>query len=128
VWDRTSPTALVLDSFVTGVGVVSTTIPIVNMVAVSMPPDSVSVGLGFNTMVRFLGASVGPVLAATLLTDYRAYAEYIIPHLGTLTFTEGGPQAFNMIFYIGSAISIVMVVISLFTKNYRVRGSAPLML
>jgi len=128
VWDRASPTALVLDSFVTGVGVVSTTIPIVNMVAVSMPPDSVSVGLGFNTMVRFLGASVGPVLAATLLTDYRAYAEYIIPHLGTLTFTEGGPQAFNMIFYIGSAISIVMVVISLFTKNYRVRGSAPLML
>ncbi len=123
--DRATTTALVLDSFITGVGIVSIMIPIVNMVAVSMPPDSVSVGLGFNTMVRFLGASVGPVLAATLLTDYRAYVEYLVPGLGTTFYAEGGPQAFNMIFYIGSFTSIVMAIVAALTANYRAKGRVP---
>lgn len=123
--DRSTPTALVLDSFITGVGIVSILIPIVNMVAVSMPANSVSVGLGFNTMVRFLGASVGPVLAATLLTDYRAYVAYVVPRVGVTYITEGGPQAFNMIFYVGAATSLVMLLVALFTVNYRAARTGP---
>ncbi|MGC9071670.1 MAG: MFS transporter, partial [Acidilobus sp.] len=117
--DRATPTALVLDSFITGVGVVSIMIPIVNMVAVSMPQDSVSVGLGFNTMVRFLGASAGPVLAATLMTDYKAYVEYLLPGRSGLFFAEAGPTAFNLIFYIGSITSVIMAFIAAFSVNYR---------
>ena len=115
---RSSPTQLVLDSLITGVGIVSIITPIVNMVAVSAPPESSAVSLGFNTMVRFLGAAAGPVVAATIMTDYKAYAiTYSLQ--GLAFFVEPGPSAFDIIFYIGMAFSLASLVVAVFTKNYR---------
>ena len=115
---RSTPTQLVLDSLVTGVGIVSIITPIVNMVAVSAPPESSAVSLGFNTMVRFLGAAAGPVVAATIMTDYKAYAmTYSLQ--GIAFFVEPGPSAFDIIFYIGMAFSLASLVVAVFTKNYR---------
>jgi hypothetical protein len=95
-------------------------VPIVNMIAVSVPADSVTVSLGFNTMVRFLGSSVGPVLAATLLTTYKAYLPFEFS--GRLfMFSEGSSVAFNYIFYTGALTSLATLVVSLFTKNYVLR-------
>ena len=115
---RSSPTQLVLDSLITGVGIVSIITPIVNMVAVSAPPESSAVSLGFNTMVRFLGAAAGPVVAATIMTDYKAYAiTYSLQ--GLAFFVEPGPSAFDIIFYIGMAFSLASLIVAVFTKNYR---------
>ncbi|MGC9111999.1 MFS transporter [Acidilobus sp.] len=120
VVNRSGPLQLAIDSFVTGVGIVSIMVPIVNMIAVSVPADSVTVSLEFNTMVRFLGSSVGPVLAATLLTTYRAHLPFEFS--GRLfMFSEGSGVAFNYIFYIGALASLATLVISLFTKNYVLR-------
>jgi EmrB/QacA subfamily drug resistance transporter len=116
---RATPLQLVLDSFITGVGVVSIMIPMVNMIAVSMPPENVAVGLGFNTMVRFLGSSVGPVLAATFMTDYKSYVVY-----GTTAsvfkemFSEAGTLAFNYIFLTGMIFSFLTLIVSFFANNY----------
>ncbi len=123
-FDRYGPVQLAVDSFVTGVGVVSIMVPIVNMVAVSMPEDAVTVGLGFNTMVRFLGSAVGPVLSATLMTTYKAYISYTVPRIGTIFFSEGGSLAFNYIFLIGSLTSLVVLIVALFTKNYTATGGS----
>jgi hypothetical protein len=70
---RWSPLDLMVGSLVAGTGIVLALIPIVNMVAVSMPAEDVSVGLGMNTLFRFLGAAVGPVVVATLMTDYQSF-------------------------------------------------------
>ncbi|MFP3290187.1 MAG: MFS transporter, partial [Nitrososphaeria archaeon] len=117
---RATPLQLVIDSFITGVGVVSIMIPMVNMIAVSMPPENVAVGLGFNTMVRFLGSSVGPVLAATFMTDYKYYVVY-----GTTAsvfkemFSEAGTLAFNYIFLTGLIFSFLTLIVSFFADNYK---------
>ncbi len=118
---RPGPLQLALDSFIAGVGVVSILIPIVNMIAMSMPPDSVTVGLGFNTMVRFLGSAAGPVIAATIMTTYKAFVPYALAG-SYYFFTEGSSTAFNYIFLTGAAFSLLVLVISIFTKNYVIRG------
>ncbi len=114
---------LVMDSFITGVGIVSIITPIVNMVAVSMPSDSVAVGLGFNTMVRYLGAAAGPVISATILTTYKSYALYYVPGFSSSllsgAFLEPGPHAFNLIFLVGMAFSLATALVSAFANNYR---------
>ncbi len=116
LFDRAGPLQLVLDSFVTGVGVVSLMIPIVNMVAVSMPRENVTVGLGFNTTMRYLGASLGPVLAATIMSTHKSWVVYPAPGL---MFAEAGPAAFNYIFMVGMAFSLATLAVSLLTANYR---------
>ena len=117
---RSSPLQLVLDSFITGVGIVSIMIPIVNMIAVSVPSENVAVGLGFNTMVRFLGSSIGPVLAATYMTDYKYYVVYGLSFRSlTEVFSEAGTAAFNYIFLTGLVFSFLTFLVALFAKNYR---------
>ncbi len=116
ILNRAGTLQLVLDSFITGVGVVSMMIPIVNMVAVSMPDENVAVGLGFNTMVRFLGSSMGPVLSATIMTTYKSYVIYTSSYF----FSEAGATAFNYIFMVGIAFSLISAVCAIFSKNYTV--------
>ncbi|MFP3229696.1 MAG: hypothetical protein RXS19_00490 [Caldisphaera sp.] len=82
LYDRGGVIPLIIDSFITGIGIISIMTPIVNMIAISMPQDSLTVGLGFNTMVRFLGSSIAPVMTANLMTTYVSYALYYIPKLG----------------------------------------------
>ncbi len=121
-FDRAGPAELVVDSFVTGVGIVSLMIPIVNMVAVSMPRDSVTVGLGFNTTMRYLGASLGPVIAATIMTTHKWWVVYAPSPAPTLMFSEAGAVAFNYIFMVGMAFSLATLAVSLLTANYRPRA------
>ncbi len=120
IFYRTSSIQLVIDSFITGVGIVSIMIPIVNMVAVSIPQENVAVGLGFNTMVRFLGSSVGPVLAATFMTDYKYYIVYgFTARSLTEILSEAGTVAFNYIFLTGLVFSLLTLIVALFAKNYK---------
>ncbi len=116
-FDRAGAMQLVIDSFITGVGVVSLLIPIVNMIAVSMPAENVAVGLGFNTMVRYLGSSIGPVLAAAFMTTYKYYV-VDSPSMLNLMFTEAGPVAFKYIFLTALAFSLMTAAVSIFTVNY----------
>jgi hypothetical protein len=97
---------------------VSLIIPIVNMVSVSVPKESVAVNLGVNTMLRNIGGAIGPVLATSIMTSYTS--ALIITVQGQ---TIVGPQlanatAFNIIFAIGIALTILVMAISLATKNY----------
>ncbi|MGC9183602.1 MFS transporter [Caldisphaera sp.] len=118
IYNREGTLPLILDSFVTGIGIISIMTPIVNMIAISMPEDSITVGLGFNTMIRFLGSSIGPVMTANLMTTYVAYAAYYVPKFGFSFFTEPGPLAFNYTFMIGIIFSFLTFITSLFMKNY----------
>ncbi|MDP8002841.1 MAG: MFS transporter [Caldisphaera sp.] len=118
IYNRGGTIPLIMDSFVTGIGIISIMTPIVNMIAISMPEDSVTVGLGFNTMIRFLGSSIGPVMTANLMTTFVSYVAYYMPNIGFSFFTEPGPEAFNYTFFIGVIFSFLTLITSLFTKNY----------
>ncbi|MFP3263694.1 MAG: MFS transporter [Nitrososphaeria archaeon] len=115
---RWSPLDLMVGSLVAGTGIVLVLIPIVNMVAVSMPAEDVSVGLGMNTLFRFLGAAVGPVAVATLMTDYQSFD---VLRLGGMELVISGlpaPAAFDYTFIIAAALSIATLAIGLAAENY----------
>lgn len=116
IFNRATTTQLTLDIAVSLVGVVSMIIPIVNMIAMSLPKENIAVGLGMNTMLRNLGGAIGPVLAATIMSTYT------VTILNPITYRPvavlASATAFNTIFTIGIALTIVVTALSLTIKNY----------
>jgi len=121
IFNRGTTTDITIDSAIGLVGAVSVIIPIVNMITVSLPDESVATGLGLNTMLRNIGGAIGPVVATTILTTYSTpvpVAPYFIPK----------SAAFDYIFYGAVAAMVVIIAFALVTKNYtfgRNRNGAP---
>jgi MFS family permease len=118
IYNRASSTDVAIDLVVALAGVVSTIVPLVNMIAVSIPHESTAVGLGMNTMLRNLGGAIGPVLAATIMTTYTAPYSLIIGGRSVVVAQLPSSMAFNVIFALGIALTVLVVGISLATKNY----------
>jgi MFS family permease len=102
-----------VDTAVSLVGAVSIIIPIVNMISVSLPDETVATGLGLNTMLRNIGGAIGPVVATTILSTYTVKVP--VPP-GTAL--PPSSAAFDYIFYIGILTMICVVILSLAGKNY----------
>ncbi len=111
---------LTVDIVFSLIGVVCTIIPIVNMISVSLPRDTIAVGLGINTMLRNLGGAIGPVVATVIMTTYttpllvngRAVPGVVFP----------SATAFNLIFEVGLALTVIVIVLAAVSKNYTFRG------
>ncbi len=117
VLNRGTTTAVMIDTAVSLVGAVSIIIPIVNMISVSLPSETVATGLGLNTMLRNIGGAVGPVVATTLMSTYTVTIQ--VPQGGVLVpMAVPTATAFDYIFYLGIASMVAVVVFSLAAKNY----------
>ncbi|MEM3711332.1 MAG: MFS transporter, partial [Thermoprotei archaeon] len=118
---RATKYELLFDGFVSGVGLVSIIVPLVNMIAVSLPAEYRAVGFGMNTLLRALGSSVGPVVATVILTTYQSWD---IAILGGKIYPVGEfptSTAFNYIAVFGILLMLTTLIISGFTKNYSFR-------
>ena len=120
VLNRATTTDVMVDSAISLVGAVGIIIPIVNMVSVSLPTETVATGLGLNTMLRNMGGAIGPVVATTIMTTYAAVAQ--TPY-GPMAFPTS--SAFDYIFYLGIVCMVAVVGFSLATKNYVFRKTPP---
>ena len=116
--NRATRFAVGLDVFVALAGVVAIIVPIVNMITISVPRENVAVGLGMNTLLRNIGGAIGPVLATSIMATYTA--PYLVKIGGQNVPVAQLPSAtaFNIIFLIGIALTIVVFVLSLAAKNY----------
>lgn len=129
IFDKSTTTNLVIATAVSMIGAVSLIIPIVNMISVSLPRETVATGLGLNTMLRNIGGAIGPVVATTIMSTYTTILQ--IPHQtpqGVILVPVAFPNstAFDYVFYLGIAAMVVAIVLSLATKNYIFRKqSAP---
>ncbi|HYA77667.1 MAG TPA: MFS transporter [Verrucomicrobiae bacterium] len=112
---RATTVELTIDVAVALIGVVSLIIPIVNMIAMSVPKENTAVGLGMNTMLRNLGGAIGPVLATTIISTYYDTVKLPAP---PYVVTFGNKTAFNTIFVIGIGLMIAIIALSLTAKNY----------
>ena len=123
--NRATATDIAIDLFVALLGIVSIIVPIVNMLAIALPRDSIAVGLGMNTMLRNLGGAIGPVIATTIMATYTS--PLVVPVNGHNVVLANLPSstAFNYIFELGIALTVVMLVISLAAKNYIIREQTP---
>jgi MFS family permease len=119
VLNRATTTDVMIDSAVSLFGAVGIIIPIVNMVSVSLPPETVATGLGLNTMLRNVGGAIGPVVATTIMSSYAV--TFVTP-LGPLSFPT--PTAFDYIFYVSIFCMMLVVAFALLTKNYVFRGNS----
>ena len=120
IFNRTTPTDVMVDTAISLVGAVGIIIPIVNMVSVSLPRETVATGLGLNTMLRNIGGAIGPVVATTIMSTY--YVTTSIPF--------GPPRvpasiAYDYVFFLGIVCMVAVVAIALATKNYVFRGQKP---
>jgi MFS family permease len=111
VFNRATTTDVMVDTAVSLVGAVGIIIPIVNMVSVSLPRETVATGLGLNTMLRNMGGAIGPVVATTIMSTYS-----VTPPGSPISFATS--SAYDYVFYLGIACMIAVVAIALATKNY----------
>jgi len=73
---RYSVYEVVLDVMITAVGLVNIMIPLVNMVAVSLPEEQRGIGIGMNTLIRTIGSSIGPVISTVFMDTYTTWIIY----------------------------------------------------
>ena len=114
---RATPTDVTLAAAVSLMGAISVIIPIVNMISVSLPRETVATGLGLNTMLRNMGGAVGPVIATTLMATYTLT---VFETFGGVSVPVTGPSstAFDAIFYLAAALMVLAILLSLAAKNY----------
>ena len=110
---RATSTNVTLDMAVAMVGIVSIIIPIVNMISVSLPRDSVATGLGLNTMMRNIGGAIGPVVATTIMSAYT-----VTLNVGPRQLAFPSSAAFDYIFYLTIATMVVAIILAAAAKNY----------
>ena len=109
ILDRSSQLALAIGTTIAFPGLIMVIIPMMNMVAISVPKDSTTVGMGFNSMLRNLGGAVGPVLATTIMTTFTLAL--------TANVSVPSSTAFDIIFYIGIALSLAILMLRHCIKN-----------
>jgi EmrB/QacA subfamily drug resistance transporter len=117
LFNRATSLDVTLDMVVALAGVVSLIVPIVNMIAISVPRESVAVGLGMNTMLRNLGGAIGPVVATVIMATYTTTS--LVPvqgHLVPVAFPSA--SAFDYIFALAIGLMVLVIAISFATKNY----------
>ncbi len=112
---------ITLNGIVVTTGMVLMMIPIVNMVAVSLPPEARGVGLGMNTLIRQMGSSIGPVLATSLMNAYES--AFVMP-LGSTYVVEvlPGSASFNAVFTAGILATLLALGFAAFTQNYKLEA------
>jgi MFS family permease len=116
IFYRATKIQLTIDVAVSLIGVVSMIIPIVNMIAISLPKENTAVGLGMNTMLRNLGGAIGPVLSTTIMSTYTVTILNPFTHLPIAVLASA--TAFNTIGIIAIFLVITVIALSLTIKNY----------
>ena len=117
VYNRATTTDVVIAVAISMVGAVAVIIPIVNMISVSLPRETVATGLGLNTMLRNIGGAIGPVVATTIMSTYTTTIR--VPHDGVLIpLSFPNATAFDYVFYLGIAAMFLAIIFSLASKNY----------
>jgi MFS family permease len=99
-------------------GVMALIVPVVNIISVSLPKQETAVGLGLNNTLNSIGQAFGPIIATTIMTSFT---EPVAMTIGGKTVTIGSlpsAAAFNLIFAIGIALTILVAIISTLAKNY----------
>jgi MFS family permease len=121
VFDR-SYTELLLAPIPTFVGLVMMIIAITNMVVLSSRTGETGIQTGMAEMFQDLGASIGPVIVATVLASFTGTFYATVQ-------TPGGPiavpvqlptlEGFHWLFAVGAVLTATCGVLACFLRNYK---------
>jgi MFS family permease len=103
----------------TFVGLVAMLISVTNIVVLSSRRGETGIQTGMAEMFQDLGASIGPVLVATILASFTGvFATGIVGPGGPVTVVLPTLAAFHWLFAVGALLSLTSGVVSLFLRNY----------
>jgi len=112
-------TEVMLAPIPTFVGLVAMLISVTNIVVLSSRKGETGIQTGMAEMFQDLGASVGPVLVATILASFTgAYATGIVGPTGPVTVVLPTATAFHWLFGVGALLALSSGVLASFLRNY----------
>lgn len=112
---------IVGEGFLAAMGLVSVIAPLVNMVALSLPDDARTTGMGMNALLRTLGGSVGPVVATTFMDTYQQPIVMMYENKPIVLGFVPSSTAFDYISIFGMIMMILTLISALWIKNYKFR-------
>ncbi len=119
-----SYTALFLAPIPAFVGLVSVLISVTNVVVLSSRRGETGIQTGMAEMFQDLGASVGPVLVATILASFTGvYATGGVGPNGPVMVVLPTLAAFHWMFAVGAVLAVAVGVLAAFLRNYSFVGA-----
>jgi len=116
---RATPQEVLLDGFLSSLGLVAVILPLVNMVALSLPDQYRTTGMGMNTLLRTIGGAAGPVVATALMQSYQVPIIVMVNNQILVMGYAPSSTAFNYIALFGFMMMLLTLLGSMFTKNYK---------
>jgi len=101
-------------------GLSLTNVGALNVIMLATPPQFTGISLGMNTLLRIVGASIGPALAGVYMQIYQST---II--VGGKPSSYPSLQAFSIIFLTAAILSAVSIALSLYLKRRLSKMSIP---
>jgi EmrB/QacA subfamily drug resistance transporter len=116
---RATPQEVLLDGFLSSLGLVAVILPLVNMVALSLPDQYRTTGMGMNTLLRTIGGAAGPVVATALMQVYQVPIIVMVNNQILVMGYAPSSTAFNYIALFGFMMMLLTLLGSIFAKNYK---------
>lgn len=116
---RATPQEVLLDGFLSSLGLVAVILPLVNMVALSLPDQYRTTGMGMNTLLRTIGGAAGPVVATALMQAYQVPIIVMVNNQILVMGYAPSSTAFNYIALFGFVMMLLTLLGSMFAKNYK---------
>lgn len=115
--NRGSQAVLAVDAMLAFAGIVALIVPIVNMISLSLPEESIAVGQGLNTSLKKLGSAIAPVLTTTIMASFSVPLTRIVNGKTIVIGSVPSASAFNIIFSVGIVLAVSCILLSLAIKN-----------
>jgi len=116
---RATSQEVLLDGFLSSLGLVAVILPLVNMVALSLPDQYRTTGMGMNTLLRTIGGAAGPVVATALMQAYQVPIIVMVNNQILVMGYAPSSTAFNYIALFGFMMMLLTLLGSMFAKNYK---------
>jgi EmrB/QacA subfamily drug resistance transporter len=116
---RATSQEVLLDGFLSSLGLVAVILPLVNMVALSLPAQYRTTGMGMNTLLRTIGGAAGPVVATALMQSYQVPIIVMVNKQILVMGYAPSSTAFNYIALFGFMMMLLTLLGSMFAKNYK---------
>ncbi|MGC1709257.1 MAG: MFS transporter [Nitrosotalea sp.] len=91
-------------------GLSLTNVGAMNVIMVATPKQNVGVSLGMSTLIRIIGASVGPAMAGMFMQTHKTSLPGIVGTFPT-------PDSYNLIFLIATIVSIASIGLAIFLSR-----------
>jgi MFS family permease len=121
--NRGSQAALAIDAMLAFAGIVALIVPIVNMISLSLPEESIAVGQGLNQSLKKLGSAIAPVLTTTIMASFTQPLTRIVNGKTIVVGAVPSASAFNIIFSVGIVLAVICILLSLAIKNGALKKS-----